>query len=289
MKEQASVFPVDLLCRVMRISRSGYYAFLKRAPSRREIANQELIGLMTEIQRDARGCYGSPRMMHALRACGLNANHKRIARLMRIAKLSAKQRKRYKQTTNSYHNLPICENKLQRDFAASRPNQKWFADITYVWTNEGWLYVAAVLEAYSRKVIGLAMGARMTQELVATALKQAVSRRHAQPGLIVHTDRGSQYASEGYQQLLKQYQITGSMSGKGNCYDNAMMESFFHSFKTEQIHFQQYQTRQQAEIDILLYVETFYNPKRLHSALGYLSPNQFEAKTVHYSCVHGKG
>lgn len=275
---------------MVRVSRSGYYAHQRRLPSRREQQNQKLIEMMHRIQQEARGCYGSPRMKHALRASGLYCNHKRVERLMREAQLGAKQRKRYKQTTDSAHRFSVAENRLKQDFSATAPNQKWFGDITYVWTREGWLYVAAVLEAYSRKIIGLAMGARMTRELVITALRQAISRRHVQPGLIVHTDRGSQYASEDYQTLLMGHQLVGSMSGKGNCYDNAMMESFFHSLKTEQVSFQQYQTRQQATLDILLYVETFYNAKRLHSALGYKSPNQFEEQlTVPYSSVHERG
>lgn len=264
------------MCRVVQVSSSGYYAWRNRPRSEREMANQKLVLKIKEVHTQSGRSYGVPRVYHALRDQGYGCNHKRVERLMRLNDIQAKQSKRYKITTRSDHSYAVAPNLLDRQFQAKGPNQKWVADITYIPTAEGWLYLAGVMDLYSRKLVGWAMGQRMTSELACHAFKMAVTRRKPQAGLLHHSDRGSQYAAQPYQALLKQYQCQVSMSRKGNCWDNAPMESFFATLKNELVHHQSYQTRAEAKSDIFAYIEGFYNRIRLHSALDYRSPEQFE-------------
>ena len=271
-------WPVSVICRVLKVTRGGFYLWKKRKPSARQIRQQKLLAKIRIVQRENRELYGSPRVHRALLIDGEVVSRNTVAKLMRQARIRAKTRRRYvPRTTDSTHHKPIADNLLARDFAAPAPNQKWLADITYVPTDEGWLFLAGVLDCYSRKIVGWAMCDGMPTDLVSSALKMALLHRQPGQDLLHHSDRGVQYASEDYQQLLLNHGITVSMSGRGNCYDNAMMESFWATLKTELIHQQTYATRQQARQSIFEYIEVFYNRKRLHSALGYQSPESFEA------------
>lgn len=282
-KDHRRRWPVRTICRVLKITRSGFYAWLKRKPSRRLIQHQKLLARIKQVHQENRELYGSPRVHRALLIDGEHVSRNTVARLMRQAKIRAKSRRRFApRTTDSRHDKPIAANLLDRDFAAGEPNRKWVADITYVPTDQGWLFCAAVLDCFSRKIVGWSMSQWMPTDLVADALKMALLHRsplHRSPDgdLIHHSDRGSQYASDDFQQLLSENRITVSMSGRGDCYDNAMMESFWATLKTELIYQQHYATREQARQSIFEYIEVFYNRKRLHSSLGYLSPESFEA------------
>lgn len=274
-RAHAQAFNILLMCRVLCVSRSGYYAWLKRPPSDRERADHELAQLIRATHERSRGTYGSPRIHAELRAQGCKVGRKRVARLMRCHALIARQRRRFKVTTHSLPGRPVAPNVLKQQFSAQHPNEKWLADITYVPTQEGWLYLAAVLDVHSRLIVGHAMGAYLTQDWVLQALQMALHRRHPTSPLLHHSDRGSQYTAEAYQKLLKAYSITVSMSGTGNCYDNAMMESFFSTLKAECVT-GPYHTRQEARQSIFEYIEVWYNRQRRHSSLGYLSPAAFE-------------
>jgi putative transposase len=269
-------FKTLLLCRVLGVSRSGYYAWLKRPPSERERADQELAQLIRATHQRSRGTYGSPRIHAELKAQGRKVGRKRVARLMRCAALAARQRRRFKVTTRALPGRPVAPNVLKQQFSAQGPNEKWLADVTYIPTQEGWLYLAAVLDVHSRLIVGWAMGSHLTQDLVLQALRMALRHRHPTSPLLHHSDRGSQYTAEAYQKLLRAYDITVSMSGTGNCYDNAMMESFFSTLKTEGVTGDPYSTRQEARQSIFEYIEVWYNRQRRHSSLGYLSPAAFE-------------
>jgi putative transposase len=238
----------------------------------------ELIARVRQIHSDTRGSYGSRRMSGQLRDDGYNASRYRARSLMEKAGVSVKHRKKFKRTTDSNHKLPVAANLLNRQFEVERPNTVWCVDITYLWTIEGWLYLAVVLDLYSRKIVGWAMSNRLTAPLVKEALSMAYWRRKPEKGLIHHSDRGSQYAGNDYQKLLEQYSMVCSMSRKGNCWDNAVVESFFHSLKTEWIADIIYRTRDEARNDVIRYIEMFYNSHRLHSFLGYKNPNAFENK-----------
>ena len=271
-------WPVRVICRVLKVARSGFYAWLKRKPSRRQVHQQKLLEKIQVVHRENRELYGSPRVHRALLIDGELVCRNTVARLMRQAKIRAKTRRRFvPRTTDSTHQKPVADNLLQRDFTAGEPNRKWVADITYVPTDEGWLFLAAVLDCFSRKIVGWAMCETMPADLVVDALKMALIHREPGEDLIHHSDRGSQYASDDFQQLLIDNRIAVSMSGRGDCYDNAMMESFWATLKTELVYQQHYATRQQAKQSIFEYIEVFYNRKRLHSSLGYLSPESFEA------------
>lgn len=270
-------FEVTVMCRVLEVSRSGYYAWLKRPTSSREMANQALKQQIKEIHQHSRQTYGSPRIQAELRAQGIKCGHNRLARLMREQKLWAKQKRKFKMTTtDSAHSYPVAPNLLDQDFTCRRPNEKWLTDITYIPTAEGWLYLAAVLDLYSRRIVGWAMSDSLERPLVIAALQMAFQRRQPAPGLLHHSDRGSQYASDDYQALLTKYQMRCSMSRTGNCYDNAPMESFFGSLKTELVHHCHYLTQAEAKTSIFEYIELFYNRLRRHSALGFLSPLNYE-------------
>lgn len=276
MKQHQTKFSVERMSCVLNVSRSGYYRYLHAKPSKRTQANQRLVEQIKAIHIASRQTYGSPRIHAQLREQGESCSRRRVARLMCHAGIQAKMKQRFKVTTRVNPAVRAAPNLLQQQFTAPQPNQRWVADFTYVFTQEGWLYVATVLDLFSRCIVGLAMSKRMTTDLVANALQQALISRQPAEGLIHHSDRGCQYTSEAFQKLLQQHGIKVSMSGTGNCYDNAAMESFFHTLKTEHIYFEQYATREQARLSIFEYVEVFYNRQRKHSTLGYLSPVAFE-------------
>jgi transposase InsO family protein len=269
-------YPVTRLCRTLGVSPSGYYAWRRRLPSARMVANQRLITHMRVIHREVDETYGSPRMHAELVARGLPCNVKRVARLMRLHHLRARHKRRYRVTTKVNPKLPAAPNHLAQHFQASAPNEKWVGDITCIWTREGWLYLAVVMDLYSRRIVGWALASTQDTTLVLAALQMAIGRRQPAAGLLHHSDRGSQYASGQYQALLQAHRFTVSMSGTGNCFDNAAMESFFGTLKAERINHQRYLTRDQARQDIVWYVEGFYNVTRRHSTLGYRSPLEFE-------------
>lgn len=260
------------------VSRSGYYRFAKATPSKCTKENEVLLEKIKKVHRNSRQTYGSPRIQAEIISQGDYYSRKRIARLMQQEGIQAKMKKRFKKTTVTNPKAKAAPNLLNQNFAADEPNQRWVADITYVATGQGWLYVAAVMDLFSRRIVGLAMSERMTSELVISALKQALTHRSPKQGLMHHSDKGCQYTSKNFQELLKENNIIVSMSGTGNCYDNAAMESFFHTLKTEHVHFENYMTREQAMLSIFEYVEVFYNRQRLHSTLGYLSPAVYETK-----------
>lgn len=268
-------FDILRMCRVLGVSRSGYYAWRQRPPSERERADQELAQWIQAAHERSRGTYGSPRVHAELKAQGRRVGHNRVARLMRLRGLQARRRRRFKVTTQSKPSHPVAPNVLNQQFDARRPNEKWLADITYIATREGWLYLAVVLDVYSRLIVGWAMGSRLEQELVLRALRMALHQRRPQAKLLHHSDRGSQYTAEAYQKLLAAYGITVSMSGTGNCYDNAMMESFFSTLKAECVT-EPYATRAEAWQSVFEYIAVWYNRQRRHSALGYVSPDAFE-------------
>lgn len=269
-------FPVTRMCKVLEVSASGYYAWRKRPVSKREMANQELYKKIEDVYNKNHGVYGSPRIYHELKKQGVACSENRVARLMRLRGLRAKQTKRYKTTTKRNKVHPAAPNLLKRDFVAERPNQKWLTDITYIPTQEGWLYLAAVLDMFSRRIVGWAMSDRMTSDLTMNALKMAILQRQPELSLIHHSDQGSQYTDGEYQQLLKDYGIQVSMNGVGSWYDNAPMESFIGTLKSEWVQHRVYHTRDEARTDLFYYIEVFYNQRRLHSALDYLSPEEYE-------------
>jgi transposase InsO family protein len=270
-------YPVRRICGLLGISRSSYYAWKKRKPSQREHENQALLDHIRRIHRMYRKAYGSPRVWAQLKKQGYRCNRKTVARLMRKDGLRGQRKYRRVVTTDGKHNFPVAPNLLNRQFLADKPNQKWVADITYIPTGEGWLYLAGVLDLFSRKLIGWEMSSHIDAELVEKALRMALYQRQPDFGLLHHSDRGSQYASHQIRNILNANRVQVSMSGKGDCYDNAVMESFFGTLKNEWVHHQKYDTRSHARTDIFSYIEGFYNNVRLHSSLGYLSPNEFEA------------
>jgi putative transposase len=269
-------FSVERMSKVLGVSRSGYYAFIKAGSCKRDQENEKLIGKIKKAHKESRETYGSPRIHAELSEQGEKCSRKRVARLMKKAGIQAKMKKRFKVTTRTNPKAEPAPNLLQQDFCSLKPNQRWVADITYVDTGEGWLYLAAVMDLFSRRIVGLAMSDRMTADLVSDAVKQAIIHRQPGADLMHHSDRGCQYTSFSFQKLLKKNHIMVSMSGTGNCFDNAAMESFFHTLKTEHIYFEYYRTREQAKQSIFEYVEVFYNRKRRHSTLGYLAPCVFE-------------
>jgi len=271
-----SEFAVERMCRVLKVSKSGYYAWRVRPQSNRARANEKLDHHIKTIYRKNKGMYGSPRITKALHRQNIACSENRVARRMLINGIKAKTKKRFKVTTNSKHNHPVAENLLDQNFKAQRPNQVWASDITYIWTREGWLYLAVILDLFSRHIVGWAMSNHLGQELALNALKQAIWRRRPPQGVLFHSDQGVQYACQAFRKLLQQHKFIQSMSGKGNCYDNAVVESFFHTLKTELIYFENYSTREGAKNSIFEYIESYYNRDRLHSTLKYCSPVQFE-------------
>jgi transposase InsO family protein len=269
-------FPVRRMCKVLEVSPSGYYAWRDRPPSAREMANRELTEEIKVAFEESGETYGSPRIYQVMRKLGLMCSKNRVARLMRAEGLRAKQTRRLRATTKRNKAHRAAPNRLKRDFSADRPNQKWLADITYIPTLEGWLYLAAILDLFSRRIVGWAMSNRMTSELTLLALHMAIRRCRPGPGLIHHSDQGSQYTDGDYQALLTAHGAQPSMNGVGNWYDNAPMESFFATLKSELIHHRHYRTRNEASPDVFYYIEGFYNRRRLHSSLDYESPEAYE-------------
>lgn len=272
-EERRGIFRTKKICKVLEVSRSGYYAWRKRRPNRRWEANVKLLQHIREIYRASRQIYGSPRITAELNEQGIVCGKNRIARLMKENGIRAKVIKRFRRTTDSRHSYLVTENLLINKIGKSRV---WTSDITYIPTHEGWMYLSVVMDIKTRKIIGLSMKDRLTQALTTEALIQALKRERPKGKLIHHSDRCKLYASYAYQDLLKQYRIISSMSRRGNCYDNAHIESFFGTLKTELVHGERYQTRQEARLSIFEYVEVFYNRFRKHSALGYRSPVQYE-------------
>ena len=274
---RASDFPIERMCGLLDVSASGYYSWRSRDPSRRQLDDMVYLAHIRAHFATSNGTYGSPRMHAELRDQGLAIGRHRTARLMRDNGLKANQKRRFKKTTDSDHGGPVAANLLDQDFACDGPDRKWGVDISYVWTAEGWLYLAIVLDLFSRRLVGWATSDRLKRDLALKALRRAIALRRPGPGLIHHSDRGSQYCSDDYQRLLKDQGMIPSMSGKGNCYDNAMVETVFKTIKSELVWRTSFQTRTQAEIFIARYIDGFYNPCRRHSALGYKSPITFEA------------
>lgn len=273
-------FRVRMMCRVLRVSPSGYYEWHSRAPSARVLRRAQLDAQVRTAFIAQKGRAGAPRLRRGLNKQGIGAGRHQVAQSLRRQGLRAKGARKYKATTNSKHSLPVAPNLLQQDFSAERPNQKWVSDITYIATDEGWLYLAVVLDLYSRLVVGWSMSERMTATLVCDALRMALFRRQRPRGVIVHSDRGSQYCSREHRKLLDEHGLLASMSAKGNCYDNAAMESWNHSLKVEAVHGERFATRAQAKAQVFDYIEIYYNRQRLHSTLGYLSPEEFELSRV---------
>lgn len=271
-RDHAARFPITTMCGLLKVSPGGFHAWRQRPQSRRTKANEALDRKIIEVFERHRGCYGSPRITDELRDQGERCGKHRVARRMRHLQIQAVAAKKFKVTTDANHAFSVADNLLNQAFEADARNQKWVSDITYVWTAEGWLYLATVMDLFSRTIVGWSMGKRINQALVCDALTMALWRRGFPRGVIVHSDRGSQYCSGRYQQLLKDNQLICSMSGKGNCYDNAAMESFFHTLKVERVHRQRYKTRDQAMQSIFQYIEAYYNTIRRHSANGNISP-----------------
>ena len=273
---------IGRLCALVNVSSSGYYAWCHRTPSVRALANEKLIEKIKTAHQQSRRNYGSPRIAIELRAQGESCGRHRVARLMRNEGIRAKTNRQFKgiTTTRRDQSHPVTENLLQQNFVAERPNVVWTSDITYLWTAEGWLYLAVILDVCSRQIVGYALSHRLTTDIVLTALRRALAWRTPEPGMMLHSDRGSQYTSADFQQLLAVSGIRSSMSASGNCYDNAITESFFHTLKTEHVYFEHFENQRSAEQSLFDYIEIFYNRQRRHSAIKYLSPVQFEQQLI---------
>jgi putative transposase len=273
-------FRVNKMCRVLEVSPSGLYAWACRTESDRARANRELVSKIRIAFDKSRKTYGSPRMTTELVEAKVRCSENRVARLMRVNGIRAIGKRKYRATTHSKHAHPVAENLLNREFSVDRPNAVWLSDITYIWTSEGWLYLAAVMDLYSRLSVGWSMGSRVNADLTLDALCQGIHRRKVRPDLMHHSDRGSQYASGDYQELIKKTRMICSMSRKGDCWDNAPMESFFATLKAELVYRERFKTRQEAKAKIFEYIEVFYNRQRRHSSLGNQSPVDFERRQI---------
>ena len=270
-------FDITLMCRLLQVSRSGYYAWRKRQPSAREMADVQLLEEIKKIFAASGQTYGSPRIHMELRAESIHCSRKRVERLMRANGLKVEQKRKSRVvTTDSDHDFPVAANVLNRDFTAEKPNEKWVTDISYIRTDTGWLYLAVVMDLFSRTIVGWSMRPDLSQELVLSALRMAITNRQPTAGLLHHSDRGSQYCAHAYRQLQADYKMVTSMSRKGNCHDNAAMESFFATLKKELVDRRHYRNQAEARRDIFSYIEGFYNRRRRHSTLGYVSPVAFE-------------
>jgi transposase InsO family protein len=279
--QHKNTYPISLQCQVLGVNRSGYYRYQANIANKPDDPeHREMLGWVKDIAKSSDYSYGSRRMKKALNALDFPVSRNKARKLMREAGVQVRHRKKYKVTTNSNHKQPVFDNLLERQFDVPLPGQVYASDITYIWTQEGWLYLAVVIDLCSRKVVGWSMSSRMKAQLVCDALKMAIWRRRPTAGLIHHSDRGSQYASKVFRQLLKAHGIKGSMSRKGDCWDNAVVESFFGTLKQERVQWKSYQTRYEAQQDILNYISMFYNSYRLHSYLGYTCPNDFEEQLM---------
>jgi putative transposase len=267
------------MCRLLGVTRNGFYHYQKRS-QKPDPVREEQLEWVKKIAESSHYTYGSRRMKKALNSLGYPVGRNKAKKLMNDAGVLVRYRRKYKVTTNSKHKQPVFENVLNRQFTAEAPNQAYASDITYIWTQEGWLYLAIVIDLFSRKVVGWSMSSRMKASLACDALKMALWQRRPQPGVITHSDRGVQYASKAYRTLLAAYGCVGSMSRKGDCWDNAVAESFFGRLKQERVQWRHYQTRSEAQQDILNYITMFYNSNRIHSSIGYKTPNQMESEYV---------
>ena len=278
MKNHREEFELKDLCRVLRVSKSGYCRWVKTPMGRRQKRQNELADAITRVHEAKRGLYGSPRIHQTLVKEGESVCRNTVAKVMKERGIRARTHRRFRvRTTDSDHQHPVAANLLERHFTAQKPDQVWLTDITYIPTNEGWLYLAGVMDLCSRKIVGWSMGDHMRTELVKDALSMALEARRPAAGLVHHSDRGVQYACEEYQELLARHEIRASMSRVGDCYDNAPQESFWGTLKTELVYLREFATREEARAAIFEYIECFYNRIRLHSALGYMSPEQFDA------------
>jgi len=273
---EKAIFPVLVMCRVLLVSRSGYYAWLMRPRSARDRHTERLAMRVRTIHARTRRRYGSPRIHRELLAAGERVGENRVARIMRCEGLRSVPKRRFRVTTQSNHSHPVAENVLQRNFKTEAPNRVWTGDITYLWTDEGWLYLAVLLDLFSRRIVGWAISTRINEELARAALEDAWRKRPVCGPLIHHTDRGSQYASQGYSELIRKIRATPSMSRRGDCWDNAVTESFFATLKKELIYTQRWESREEMCAAVADYIENFYNTQRRHSTLGYVSPVEFE-------------
>jgi transposase InsO family protein len=273
---EKATYPIDLLCSVLGVSRAGFYAAQGRPVAARHQQDQQLAVHVAAAHVASRRRYGSPRVHRELQAQGHEVGRHRVARLMREQGLRAREKRRFQRTTDSQHGLPVAANILDRQFTVPTPNTAWVSDITYLWTREGWLYLIVILDLFSRRVVGWALDDRITRQLALDALTMALQHRLVGPGLVCHSDRGSQYASADYQAVLAAHGLVCSMSRRGNCWDNAVAESFFSTLKMELAHEADWATKAGARADVTEYLEIFYNRQRRHSALGYLSPVAFE-------------
>ena len=269
------VYPRSAMCRLLAVSESGYAGWRDGSRATKRLTTPQLLALIGAIHAEFQGAYGAPRMTEEIKARGLPVSKERVRKLMQAHGIRARHKRRYKATTDSKHALPVAENILNRQFQTTAPDQAWVADITYIPTQEGWLYLAVVMDLYSRMIVGWSMDSRMTRELVLNALRMARFKCKPAAGLIHHSDRGSQYCSHDYQALLAELKMVPSMSRKGNCWDNAPMESWFNSLKNERVFHRCYATRAEAKADVFDYIEVFYNRKRRHSGLRYQIPNEF--------------
>ncbi len=269
-------WPISVMCRVLRVSRSGYYAWKQHPESQAKTQRRRLTRMIQIVHAESDQTYGSPRIHRRLLALGYRCCVNFVAKLMRLARIRAKTRRRFKRTTDSNHKMPVSPNRLDRNFRVDRRDQVWLSDITFIPTRQGWLYLCTVEDLYSRRIVGWQLSHRIDSRLVVDALHMAIERRQPPPGLMVHSDRGSQYCSDHVRRLLGKNHLVQSMSGLGNCYDNAPMESFYRSLKVERVYWRDYQTRDEARRDLIDYIEVFYNRRRLHSSLDYQSPVDFE-------------
>lgn len=271
-QKNSSHFTVSKMCQTMKVSRSGYYSFLKRPVSERSKRQNYILEKIRSIHRESHEIYGSPTITVELNNSGIPVSRGMVSRLMKKNGIKSRVKKKYKATTDSNHNLPVAENILNREFTASSRDKKWLSDITYIWTDEGWLYLAGILDVFDGAIVGWSMNSRMTKSLVINALSEACIRMNPAPGLLLHSDRGSQYCSEDYQKEITKKNFICSMSRKGNCWDNAPMESFWGKLKTEWLYWKRFRTREEAKRAVFEYIELFYNRKRLRSVNGYIPP-----------------
>jgi putative transposase len=280
-------YPVNMMCRVLKVSRSGYYAWRIRPESERSKTDRQLTRVLRRLHAESKGVYGSPKLTADLRDEGYHHGRHKVARLMRLAGLRGCPKRRFRVTTKRDPSHLVAENLLCQDFTAEAPNQSWASDITYISTRQGWLYLAVVMDLYSRRIVGWSMSREISRHLVMDALTMAVGARRPEGDLIHHSDRGSQYTSDDFRDQLNKHEIQCSMSGRGNCYDNAVVESFFGLLKRERVNRVRYRTREEARADVFDYIECFYNRKRRHGYLGNISPVAFEEKTCGlYETVH---
>ena len=274
---EKALFPIAAMCRLLQVTRQGYYAYVRRPPSARVVADAELSEEIRRVFEETGETYGSPRVLRELHRRGFSASKRRVERAMRSMGLTPPTPRRHRRTTMREPSHPVAPNQLARDFAAQRPNERWVTDITYVWTDEGWAYVATILDLFSRSVVGWALDTTLSTRLPLRALASAVQRRRPEAGLLHHSDRGCQYTSADYRRALKSLGITASMSRRGNCWDNAVAESFFATLKNELIHRRRWRTRLELRNAVFEYIEVFYNRRRLHSSLDYKTPAEVEA------------